>query len=235
MRNIYALIIAASASIPACAADFFDTSIPEKQFSIGLRFGVNTTNRNVASDTFNEWNCNSWGTGIDAGAVVDINIRNYFSLQPGFFYESRSGKYAYACQYDDAEGTPVALSQFGRFRSYNFTIPIMAAFHFNITDQLRWNAEIGPYVQIILKNSLGDGFIYPSPAAPETGLPSAPDGFSRAEASNFDFGFKFGSSLTILDHYTVGFHYMAGWLDVWKDSALGGRNKGWVFSIGYDF
>ena len=46
---------------------------------------------------------------------------------------------------------------------------------------------------------------------------------------------KFGSSLTILNHYTVGFDYLAGWLDAWKGDTLGGRNKGWVFYIGYDF
>lgn len=230
MKKTVILLVSAVAVLPVNAKDFFDTSHPEKQFTIGARVGVNTTNRNVNDGIFDEWNCNSWGTGFDAGAVVDINLRDYISIQPGFYFESRSGKYAYANSFTGVSGAEDVLSQFGSLRSYNFTIPVMASIHFNITDDVRWNVEAGPYAQIVLKNTVNGKFRYPS--AVEA---SGSTGFGEAKASNFDFGCKFGSSLTIKRHYAVGFAYEAGWLNVWKETALSGRNKGWLFYIGYDF
>lgn len=226
LRSLLLLSVVLMSTVSIQAGGFLDSSRPEKLFNLGVRFGINTTNRNVDKAIFNEWNVNSWGTGIDAGVIADLNIRDYISLQPGFFYESRSGKYAYVYSYDSD-----MFSQYGQVRSYNFTIPILAALHFNVAPQVRWNVEIGPYVQLFLKNSKGNGFSYIDPDTATTAHPDT----DVAKASNFDFGFKFGTSLTIRRHYTVGVHYLAGWLDAWKEDELGGRNKAWVFSIGYDF
>ena len=223
--------VAALMMIPAMGADFFDVSKPDRLFDFGLRLGVNTTNRTVDKQVFDEWNNNAWGIGVDAGAVVNLNIRDYLAIQPGFFFESRSGKYAYVCNYKDAAGADKMFSQFGSQCSYNFTIPVMAVVRFNVTSGVRWNVEAGPYVQIIMKNSISGDVAYPT----ATQVEGSSTQFGHAKATNFDFGMKFGSSLTILNHYTVGFDYLAGWLDAWKGDTLGGRNKGWVFYIGYDF
>ncbi len=235
MKRIYAVLMATILGITGfatSAADFFDTSMPEDLMNLGVRFGVNTSNRNLNKDVFNVWNCNSWGTGIDAGIIADINFRNWFSVQPGIFYESRSGKYAYVNvnNYTD-EGDRILMSQFGRDRSYSLLIPIMACAHFNISDDLRWNLELGPYFQIVLKNSVNGEFSTPVIPSPE-GLPA---GYTAVNSTKGDFGLKMGSSLTILNHYIVGVHYEAGMLKPWNDSSLGGRRKAWVFSIGYNF
>ncbi|MDE6811064.1 MAG: PorT family protein [Muribaculaceae bacterium] len=225
-------IILGITGLKTYAADFFDTSHPEDLMNLGVRFGVNTSNRNVNKDVFNVWNCNSWGTGVDLGVVAEINFRNWFSVQPGIFYESRSGKYAYVNVNNfTEEGERILMSQFGRDRSYSFIIPVMACGHFNISDGLRWNVEIGPYFQIVLKNSINGEFSTPLSATPE-GLPV---GYNEVSSSKGDFGIKMGSSLTILNHYLIGIHYEAGMLKPWNDSKLGGRRKAWVFSIGYNF
>ncbi len=220
------------AASAAWSADFFDTSAPESLIDLGVRFGVNTSNRNLNKEVFNVWNLNSWGTGIDAGVVVDINFRNYFSIQPGLFYESRSGKYSYVnvAGYNE-EGEAEYMTQYGRDRSYNFVIPIMAAFHFNLSDDIRWNVEAGPYLQIRLKNSVNGDFYYPVYTNPAAN----PTDYVAIKCTKGDFGLKFGTGLKILDHYVVAVHYEAGWLKPWSDSRLGGRNKAWVFSLGYDF
>lgn len=231
-KNIFLAALALMVAAPVSAADFFDTSAASTLINLGVRLGVNTTNRTINKDVFNVWNNNSWGTGVDVGAVVNINFRNYLTIQPGIFYESRSGKYSYVniAGYD-GDGVAQYMMQYGKDRSYNFTIPVMACLHFNLSDDIRWDVEVGPYLQIRLKNSVNGEFKYPlydNPAA-------NPAMYEPIQARKNDFGMKFGTGLRILNHYLVAVHYEAGWLRPWKDSRLGGSSKGWVFSLGYDF
>lgn len=231
--KLFAAIIALTAAPAASGADFFSTERSESTFDIGVHFGINTTNRTMAKDVFKEWNHNSWGVGIDAGATVDINFRDWFSVQPGFFFESRSGNYAYAYNVGNSDGSISTVTQLGHGRSYNFTIPVMAAVHFNVTDDLRWNIELGPYFQFGFSNSFSNKATYPLAILSNNGV--VPAGTGIAKTKGFDFGLKTGTSLTIKEHYNVGIHYEAGCLDAWKPSQLGGRNKGWIFSVGYIF
>lgn len=231
-KFILAAACAALVGSSASASNFFNTSSPENLMTLGARFGINTSNRNVNKDVFNVWNTNAWGTGIDAGFVADIYFRDWFSIQPGFFYESRSGKYNYInVDSYDTDGNRLLYTQFGRDRSYNFTVPIMACAHFNVSDDIRWNVEAGPYLQFVLKNSVNGEFVTPVQSSPE----NLPLGYQPVDGSKFDFGLKMGTSLKILDHYLVGIHYEAGMLKPWTDASLGGRRKAWVFSVGYDF
>ena len=227
-----AVIFGLCSAAGADAATFFDTSSAESLINLGVRLGVNTTTRNLNKEVFNVWNLNSWGTGVDVGAVVNINFRNYLTVQPGLFFESRSGKYSYVniAGYD-SEGVAENLVQYGNDRSYNFTVPIMACIHINDSEDNRWDLEAGPYFQFRLKNSVDGKFSYPVYSNPDAN----PANYVPIKASKFDFGMKFGSGLRILDHYLIAVHYEAGWLKPWSDSRLGGLDKGWVFSIGYDF
>lgn len=229
MKRVFTILSAFIIALSSFAG-ILDAGTPSKLCSFGVRLGVNTSNRTVNGDVFDKWSNNAWGTGIDVGVVANLNLRNFISLQPGFFFESRSGNYAYASTVTDltnASGEDI-LSQYGHFRSYNFTIPVMVSLHFSLAPMVRWNVEVGPYLQWIMKNSMGDGFSYP--ASPYDEL----TGYLQAKPSKFDFGFKFGTSLTLFRHFEAGVHYMAGSLDAWKND-LGGRNKAWVFTIGYDF
>lgn len=219
------------------AADFFSTEKCDELFTIGTRLGVNTTNRTIGDKAYPDcYHHESWGTGIDIGAVVSINIRDYLSIQPGFFFESRNGAYTLM---GTAAGSALAddgseIAQAGKRRSYNFTIPVMAVLGFNVTDELRWNVEAGPYVAFVLDSKLSDKrFVVDGKA--DTAL-------FRQEAATVDFGFKMGTAIEIMDHYYVGAHYMAGCLPAWKDRKIGnvskdfgGVTKGWVFTIGYNF
>lgn len=225
----FCLAMASTASLPA--ADFFNTGAPDNLFNIGLRAGVNTTNVTINKDVFDTWSSNAWGVGGNVGVVADINFRDYISVQPGFFFETRSSKYTYISRTSiSTEGTEY-LSQFGNIHAYNFTIPILGCVHFNLSDDIRWNVEFGPYFQIVLKNKVSGQINYPLYSASD----ALPQNYARTTPTKFDFGFKIGSSLKVLDHYLVGFHYEAGCLKPWDNGSLGGRRKGWVFSLGYDF
>ena len=127
----------------AKANDFLSSEVPDELFNIGVRIGLNTSNRTFNKDFFRSWNTNSWGTGIDAGVVVNLNMRDFFALQPGFFFESRSGNYSYSQEYLNGEGKKKDFTQMGHYRTHNFTIPVMASLRFNLSGDLRWVIEAG--------------------------------------------------------------------------------------------
>lgn len=227
---LFTAAIVAVSSLSASAEDFISKETPSRLFNLGVRFGVNTSNRTVAEDAFDAWNCNSWGTGIDAGVVVDLNIKDYLAIQPGFFYESRSGNYAYSSTFTANDGVKDYYAQMGHYREYGFHVPVMMSLRFNLSNYIRWNVDFGPDFAIKLHSS-GDSkvqlvsqpSVYDDPVA------------ETVSTSNFDFGLKFGTGLTLKRHYSIGVHYIAGLSKAWKSDEMGGRNKTWVFSIGYDF
>lgn len=242
MKRISVIIsIAALSAGTSHAADFFSTDTPEQLFNLGVRLGVNTSNRTVGEANMPGYNVQGWGTGFDIGVIADLNVRDYLSLQPGVFFESRSNTYTFINAVPTA-GIPAneyLMTQAGTFNSYALTIPVIGSMRFNITDDIRWNVDFGPYVSFMfgskLKNKVNHNSIN------NGGIPAAGAEF-RQKAAPVDFGFKLGTGLQVLKHYSVGVHYMAGATRAWKDVktefgrySYGGRTKAWVFTLGYDF
>lgn len=226
MKKILAsMALALFASAPAFADDFFSTDDPDQLFNVGVRVGLNTSNRTVSGSMAGVWNQNSWGTGFDAGFVADINIKNYISIQPGFFYESRSGAFAYESPSYGGSN----LVQFGKGREYLFSVPIVGSLHFNVLDDLRWNVDFGPYFQFKLKSTFDHKFEYPY--AYDGGIVY----LDNVKTSRVDVGLKMGMGLELFKHYSVNVHYLAGLCNPWYPGELGGHNKAWLFTLGYTF
>lgn len=221
----------------AMAQEFFDTSVAEKTFSIGGRIGFNTSNRTFPKGNYTNEVLTTWGTGFNVGAVANINFREYLTLQPGFFFESRSGKAIENVQYymQNEDNDNYYLNT--RFnvsnrRCYYFTIPVMGIVKFNLAENVKWNVEFGPYIQICLKDNSGENGMKLYEYIPEEYATFQIE--YPAQARNLDVGFKMGTGLTLFDHYYVGVHYLAGVCKAWKVPD-GGRNKSWMFTVGYDF
>ncbi len=235
-----AIIAAMSASsLTATAADFFSKEKTDDLFNIGVRIGVNTSNRTVGDENITGYNVQGWGTGFDLGVVADLNIRDYLSVQPGVFFESRSNTYTFISPVLTDGSAGYVSSQAGTFNSYALTIPVVGSLHFNVTDDIRWNVDFGPYVSFMFGSKLKNKVNYYTQNT--GGIPSAGAQFNQ-KASPVDFGFKFGTGLQILKHYSLGVHYMAGAVKAWKDVktdfgnySYRGRTKAWVFTVGYDF
>jgi len=221
-------IIAATSSVSA--SDFVSTEPAERLFNFGVRLGVNASNRTFSKDYFNTYNVNSWGTGIDAGIVLNLNMRDFFSIQPGFFFESRTGNYSYVQDYINQNNENDNFSQIGHVRTYNFVVPVMLSFRFNIADNLKWLVEAGPYAQFKLHSSDSDKIEVISQSSP-----SMPVAIETAKSNFTDFGAKIGTGIMVNDHYSFSIHYLAGMSNVWKAPFEGGKNKAWTFTLGYDF
>lgn len=233
MKRLLAAALCLTSITGAWASDFFSTEKCDQFFTFGARFGINTTNRTLDSKSiaYDAYTHQSWGTGIDVGVVANLNFRDYLTIQPGFFYESRSGRYTLMGHQDFTDSE---IAQTGKRNSYNFTIPVMAVIGFNITDDIRWTVEAGPYVSFLLSSKLkNERFVI-------NGTSTIP--LFDQKAASVDFGFKMGFGVKVLQHYYCGIHYLAGCVPAWKDLKIdnltkdfGGVTKGWVFSIGYDF
>ena len=216
----------------AKANDFLSSEVPDELFNIGVRIGLNTSNRTFNKDFFRSWNTNSWGTGIDAGVVVNLNMRDFFALQPGFFFESRSGNYSYSQEYLNGEGEKKDFTQMGHYRTHNFTIPVMASLRFNLSGDLRWVIEAGPYLQYTFKTSGNKNIqvIKPQENIYET------LNISTAKSNPFDFGLKIGTGVTFKRKIlpcscTISQEDRR----YGKPPHAGGHNKAWTFCLGYDF
>lgn len=226
-RFTIGLALLAAAVAPAMAEDFFSTADADRLFTFGARVGINTSNRTISDSYFNYWNQNSWGTGFDAGVVADINFKNFISLQPGFFYESRTGSFAYQSSgVLDQDG--MVLTQVGKGRQYLFNIPVLVSLHFNILDDLRWNVDAGPYLQIKLRSTFDHSFQYP-----ELDVNNKLYLTNNEKTAACDVGLKIGTGFDIFQHYYIGVHYMTGFLHAWNPGWLGGHNRAWTFTIGY--
>ena len=229
-KYILTLALATATLLPASAVDFFSTADTETLFDLGVRIGVNTSNRTISNTVANLWNQNSWGTGFDAGVVCDLNFKNYLSIQPGFFYESRSGAFAYQSADVSTDGSTFVKTYLGKGREYLFSIPVVASVHFNLQENVRWNVDFGPYVQFKLKSTFDGKFEYPDY------YPNGTVAYSdNVKTSKCDVGLKMGTGLDIYSHYYIGVHYLAGLLHPWNPGKLGGHNKEWLFTIGYTF
>lgn len=233
ITRLLATILTAASVFYASASDFFSTEKSEELITFGARIGVNTSNATVSDNVAQSYNVSGWGTGFDAGVVCNLNFRDYLSLQPGVYFQSRSNDYSYVFP---VSGDSSYLTQLGHFRSYNLVIPVMGVVHFNITDRVRWNVGAGPYVSFCLGSDRTNRVTLASNQAAAY-LPP----FNQ-KPKGVDLGIKLGTSINVFDHYYFGIHYMAGLSGPWKDirrenlkTICGGYNKAWTFTIGYDF
>lgn len=223
--NMKSFSIAAmiTAGILSANAQLFDTSKADNVFNLGVRLGMNMANVSASGPAL-DWNHDSWGSGFEAGVIADINIREWFSIQPGFFYQSRSNSYTHILGYGPDQNINV-----GHTLYYAFYVPVMFQARLNVTDRLRWSLEAGPYI------SFGVGY-------KDKGITIIPAPQQHFNNGYFDShkktvtGLKFGTGLELDRHYYLGIHYMAGFGNAWKENeAITGRNKAWTFTLGYNF
>lgn len=223
------IIVSSLSSLSVKAQAFFDTSDSSTLFSFGARVGFNTSNKTFPGSHYSLWNHNSWGTGFNIGILANLHFKEYLSLQPGIFFESRSGDFAYLTKYLNFANREDSYYSMGHIRGYYITIPVMGVVKFNLAENIKWLAELGPYFQIAMKQT-GTNDIHVLYRLPENNFYSE----YKAKTNSVDVGLKIGTGLRFFNHYYVGVHYLAGFCNAWKDPS-GGKNKSWEFSIGYDF
>lgn len=223
IKQLATSLICLVAVSAASAQEWVDTGEADDLLSYGVRVGFNTSNA-TRTKNGSVANLDAWGTGFNAGVVVNLNINNALSLQPGFFFQSRSHDYSYVLDYPE-EAMP-NVHEYGHTLSRSFQVPVMGIFKINPMENMVWSIEFGPYFNFGLSGSdKGTQEI-------GTALREYSDGYFD-NRKKFDFGFKMGTGLQVFDHYYLGIHYEAGACKVWKH--YNGHNKAWSFTLGYNF
>ena len=240
MRKLFlSIAIALAAVLPVSAADFMETGMPDKTVGIGLRFGINTTGQKTKLGSYSDNVSINNGTGFTVGAVVDLNVRRYFSVQPGIFFENRSFDYT-VVRHSSADRT--LQNNLGHTRSYSFTIPVLASFRFNLSENVQWNVEVGPYFAFGIGGGDNmDDIITKVPADGTSGIYNHEyydrDFYGDAtwQHRKFDWGSKIGTGIRVKERYSFNIHYMCGFKDLSADKNWTMKNRSWTFSVGYGF
>ncbi|MDE7407727.1 MAG: PorT family protein, partial [Muribaculaceae bacterium] len=201
----------------ASAQLMIDTSDAKKAFGFGVRFGLTTSNlsSNQADLTPILHSTDvDWRTGFTCGVTMDIMLRNFFSLQPGLFFESRNCSFQHI---EDGENGYFNIQKGDQSSSY-FKIPIIASFRFLLDKQVEWQIDFGPYFSFGLGGS--EHYHYINPAHPNYGYEFKRDYFGdKGFVRDYDWGFKMGTGLCVMDRYYVGVHYEAGCRNVLRSNA----------------
>lgn len=215
--------------------------------SIGVRLGANMSAQGVNLDEMFANVCESnirWKGGWQAGVVVDLNMSNKVTLQPGFFYKKSS--YDYFMAIIDNDGKMMRLAN-GDASYSMYQIPIMVQYKIGLS-VLEWQVEAGPYVAFGVSgdNKLesttidvsGNG-VYTTSYKYGIGFYDDSDGLI-AGCNKFDWGLRFGTGIKVLGKYYIGIHYNAGVRNVAKGHSEfkkkpSIRNKSVDFSFGYNF
>ena len=235
MKKLITTLAAVCVAVSAWAVDFVDTSHPSDIVKVGLRFGLTSSSASTDQDYDILWK-----RGFSTGAVVDLNVRNFFSIRPGLFFENRSYDYRQV-QYSDAESSVAA--RIGHTRRNALNVPVLASFHFNISKAVKWNVEVGPYFTF----GVGNGKDKVTYVVSQGTVPSwaSSTNYSHLEGKRnyygsesnqmkkFDAGLQFGTGVEVLGHYVFNISYQRGLANVAHSGSL--KNKGWTFSVGYNF
>lgn len=249
MKRLATLILIITTVVAAWSRNsLIDTSAPEKPLTIGLRAGLNSSGigNNYLSQLPELIQGNFyWRTGGQAGAVVDLNIRRYFAIETGLFWEVR--KYEGSLMAANADEDYMG-SMFLRARANYLNIPAMASFRLDLGEQAKWHLDAGVYYAYGIAGkrendqyyafSDVDGQLIFDHKATSTK-------FFKADQKDFmaikhaDFGLRFGTGMTFFNHYFIGVYYQHGLRNVVKNSAgapdIKIRNRNWNVSLGYNF
>ncbi len=229
MKKLITTLAAVCVAVSAWAVDFVDTSHPSDIVKVGLRFGI--TSSSASTDLPYDI---LWKRGFSTGAVVDLNVRNFFSIRPGLLFENRSYDYR-QISYSDNEKSVTA--RLGHTRRNSLTVPVLASFHFNISKAVKWDVEAGPYFTFGVGSGKNNVTYVTAGSSPSTysHIDGKSDyyGSESNQAKKFDCGLQFGTGVEVLGHYVFNLSYQRGLRNVANNGSL--KTKGWTFAVGYNF
>ncbi len=229
-------------NLAVSASSLLESGKPERTFVVGVRAGFNSSNvsNNFTTSVENMmWAHNEWKSGFTVGAVVDINLTNFFAIQPGAYLQKRRSDYKNLVL--DEAGAEMQCIE-GERHSNFFQIPILASLRLTLSKDVKGVVDFGPYFAFGFGGkdkgtiTLVDTGVVGVRENPYKNDYFGEDGSYRS----YDWGFKMGGGLLVQSKYYVGFHYDLGCRNAHRPIPLAkkeilGRNKAWNFTIGYNF
>lgn len=166
------------------------------------QFGVNFSNMTKADDA-------KMLPGFKLGLGMDYAFTDIWSLKSGLMFESKG------CKFDDEKMRPIYLE-----------IPVMAAWKANITDDIKFVVNAGPYFAVGLGGKYKEG--------DSSYKLFSSDGM---DMKRFDLGIQWGIGVELSERYIVNFTGENGFISPfdYPDGYDGDKPKNMSFSIGIGY
>lgn len=204
--------------------------------NFGVRAGMNVAN--AGGDFKDEMKDVDFKSrvGFHVGVIADVELSEKFYLQPGLYFTTKGLKF------EDKEGM-------GYEEKYNLNyleLPILASYRFNLSDNVQWQINAGPYFAVGVGGKVkgtdfdgSDKFEYKYDAF---GVADEDSDEEKGGLKRFDAGLSFGTGITYNKIY-FGIKYDLGLANIadkkaWTDENGKGqkiRNRNFAISVGYTF
>jgi hypothetical protein len=187
------------------AQSLWDTSKPDRNFTFGVRAGVNFAKTDMDYAT-------SSRTGFHAGGVVDWNIIKSFSVTSGLSYVDKG-----------------FWSDFGKGRAGYLQVPVLASYRIETPKGVWFHFNIGPYFAWGVSGKVNyrpydESFTY---SFQQNSF--GKKGFFQ----HFDMGMVAGGYI-LIGKIVAGLSYEYGFVDIAKVYGKF-HNRNVCFTVGYNF
>lgn len=217
----------------------------EAPFNLGLRAGFNTSNiteQRILSGK-SSLNDATWKQGVTVGAVIDIPLSSKISLQPGFFFDQRTSKFASSYFYEEQSGDKSVASSIhieGSTATNWFHIPLMASYKIAPVRSFQINLDLGAYIAFGLSGANKQKIVFAQEDAIIQTIPDIKHSCFTGDNPLYfqtDWGFKAGGGFQLFRHYYIGAHYIFGIRDLSRNKEIvnNAYTRQWQFTLGYNF
>jgi opacity protein-like surface antigen len=172
------------------------TSQTQAQVKLGAKAGVN-----MSMLTEDDW---TMKPGFHAGAYVQINLAQMFSIQPEFLYSMQGGKY-----HDSVELLFTTAISDCKITSHNLVIPIMLQF----TPIKQLTIEAGPQFGFNLGTNIDYNLYNPN----SVDILTTRGKINFDDYNLFDFGLAAGLKANLTPNVNVYARYVFGLTNVFKE------------------
>ena len=207
------------------------SSITNGEITFGVRSGLNFASLSLSEDDDDLKSESRFSYSF--GLIADIPVTQNIYIQPGLFLTNKGHKYTYKEEdyYGEYKGEITIELPY-------IQIPILASYRHNISNDLKWNIDFGPY----LSYGIGSGKVkYKETYDGETETESEDafgDGDDNFGINRFDAGLCFGTGVTFNKAY-IGIQYELGLSDITNkdawDKDFSAKTRNFSINIGYNF
>lgn len=225
----------------------------QENVKFDVHAGINMSSISVNDNGMELWDMEDGDTkmnvGFNVGVGVTFPVNDMFSLKSGLDFTMKGGKIEESYAEDDMsyEDTYTA-------KAYYLQIPVLASFGFNASDNLRIEANVGPYLAFGVGGKVTNDY-YGTYQGEHDSFSEDFDLFGDkgwyvgedeepgdAGMKRLDVGLKFGADVIFSERYKVGLSYDLGLTNImdkkiWSDEGVEGslKTRNLSISVGYIF
>lgn len=207
-------------------------SVSAQRWSLTPEIGMTAVKRN--SNRSADWR-SGWKVGV--GVEYQLNPER-FSLKSGLYYMQRGYTYSFGPIIDIGEKTIGEIK--GTFNRHFLQVPVLANFSYKLSDAVRLNLAVGPYVAFSMGDRTKAGYEYINYDSYQSGEQVYWYSGGSTESTNwsnhhsFDWGLSFQAGLEV-HQWVINAGYDLSLGKEYKYDNVGVNYQTLSLSVGYKF